>query len=428
MITPAPATTHECDAVIVGAGPAGCAVATVLAEAGRRVIVLERDRFPRYRIGESLIPFCWFPLERLGVNDRLADAGYVVEKRSVQFVGTEGDQVTPFHFSQHTDHECARTWQVRRGDFDRMLLDNAVERGAEAFLDTTARALRTDGDRVTGVRAVTAAGEPLEIRAPMTIDASGRDLFTMSQTDWRVPDPFLRKIAIWTYVRGARRDCGVDAGATTVAYLPDKGWFWFIPLPDDIVSVGVVAERDYLYRGPRDPRAIFEREVAAQPWIRDRLAPGERTEDFRVTGDYSYRSRYCARDGLLLVGDAFAFLDPVFSSGVLLALQSGVMAGDAVEAALAAGDASAARFADYGDRLCRSIEAMRRLVFAFYDTAFSFGRLMKARPDLRSDLTDCLIGNLDRDYTALFEAVAELARVPEPLSYGRPLITDAAAP
>ena len=412
--------TREYDVIIVGAGPAGTAAAAILAKAGRQVIILEKANFPRYRVGESLIPYCWFPLQRIGVLDRMNDAGLTVEKRSVQFVSADGKNVTPFHFFDHSDHESSRTWQVRRDRFDQMLLDNAVGLGAQVLMETNAKTLLRGEESVEGVQAVTKSGQTIELRAPMTIDASGRDLFTVSQTDWRIAEPALKKIAIWTYYQGAKRDCGNDVGATTVAYVPEKGWFWFIPLPDDMVSVGIVAERDYLYRGERDPKAIFEREVSGQPWIRERLARGERVSDFRVTGDYSYRARHCAANGLVLVGDAFAFLDPVFSSGMLLALQSGVMAGDAVDEALKLGDFSASQFSAYSERLCHGIEAMRQLVFAFYDTAFSFGQLMKAHPNIRADLTDCLIGNLDRDFTTLFDAIAEFACIPDPLIYGGP--------
>jgi flavin-dependent dehydrogenase len=339
----------------------------------------------------------------------------------VQFVGTDGTSPTPFYFSQHTDHDCARTWQVRRSDFDRLLLDNAVEKGASTRFETTARELIRDEDgAVTGVRATTPEGSPLELSAPITIDASGRDMFAITRNGWRVPDQHLKKIAIWTYFRGAKRDAGIDEGATTVAYLPDKGWFWYIPLPDDVVSVGVVAERDYLYRGPRDPQAIFDREAGIQPWIRAHLAGAEQVQDCQVTGDYSYRSRHCAGDGLLLTGDAFGFLDPVFSSGVFLALHSGVMAGEAASAALEAGDVSGPRFAEYGEQFCQGIEAMRRLVYAFYDPSFSFGGFLRENPKLRSDLTDCLIGNVYKDLEPLFQAVSRYADVPGPLAHGRP--------
>jgi flavin-dependent dehydrogenase len=190
---------------------------------------------------------------------------------------------------------------------------------------------------------------------------------------------------------------------------------------DDRVSVGVVGEKAYLYRDNRDPAEIFAREVGCNAWIRDHLARGRRVEPHLVTSDFSYRSRYCAEDGLVLIGDAFAFLDPVFSSGVLLALKSGELAGDAVHAALAAGDVSASRFRDYGERMCTGIEAMRRLVYTFYDDGFSFREVLQAHPELQADLTDCLIGHLDRDYDTLFDAVREFARLPEPLAHGRPL-------
>ncbi|MCA9298854.1 MAG: tryptophan 7-halogenase, partial [Phycisphaerales bacterium] len=242
--------TRTRDVVIVGAGPSGSAVATILARAGLDVEILEREAFPRYRVGESLIPYSWFSLERLGVLDRMKSASFAIEKKSVQFASTDGTHVTPFYFSSHTDHDCARTWQIRRDEFDRMLVDHAVEQGASVRFETSVRDLVTEGERIVGVRT-----DDGEIRARLTVDASGRDLFAVNRLDWRTPDPTLRKIAVWSYFKGARRDMGDDEGATTIAYLPDKGWFWFIPLADDLASVGVVADRAYLYRDlqQRDP-------------------------------------------------------------------------------------------------------------------------------------------------------------------------------
>ncbi len=413
----------ECDVVIIGAGPAGCATAAVIAEVGHDVLIVEKQSFPRYRVGESLIPYCWFPLNRIGAVDKIKSAAFATEKRCVQFVSTDGSSATAFPFSDHTNHECALTWQVKREAFDQMLLDNALERGARVMMNTNARSLIRDGDKVVGVKVATESDEKIDIRARTVVDASGRDMFAISKNNWRVSDPELKKIAVWSYYRGARRDCDQDATATTVAYLPEKGWFWYIPLPDDIVSVGAVADRDYLYRGPRDPEAILDREIETQPWIRERCATGERIAPVRVTGDYSYRSQFCAEDGLILVGDAFAFLDPVFSSGVYLALQSGVLAGETISQTLSDGNTSATRFNDYAERLCSSIESMRKLVYAFYDTAFHFSDLVKAHPDLRHDLTDCLIGNLERDFEALSRGLAEFANIPEPVSHGRPHTT-----
>jgi flavin-dependent dehydrogenase len=414
------------DAVVVGAGPAGSTVSALLAQKGRRVLALEREKFPRYHIGESLIPYTYFPLERLGLIDRMKGSHFP-KKYSVQFVSPDGRVSQPFYFFQHLKHEASCTWQVLRSEFDQILLDNAREKGAEVLEEVTVRELIREDGAVRGVRAEKKDGEMFEVRAPITIDASGRDAFSIGRNGWKVRDPYLNKIAIWTYYKGALRDPGLDEGATTVAYVPEKGWFWYIPLPDDVLSVGIVAEKDYLYSGTRDLKEIFHREVGNNKWIERHVAPGEQFGPYRVTGEYSYRSRYCAENGLVLIGDAFAFLDPVFSSGVFLALRSGEMAAGAVDAALAAGDVSAEHFRDYGEQLCQGIEAMRRLVYSFYDHNFSFGALIGKHPTLRGDLTDCLIGHLFRDFGPLFDAVAEFAAVPPPLAHGGPLVQTEAA-
>jgi len=409
------------DAIIIGGGPAGSTAAAVLAAKGRRVVVLEKEKFPRYHIGESLLPYGYFTLERIGVLDRMK-ASHFTKKYSVQFVGASGRASVPFYFWQQLDHEASMTWQVLRSEFDQLLLDNAREKGAAVIEEITARELIQHEGAVTGVKAVANNGDIREFHAPMTIDATGRDAFAVTRNGWKVRDPHLNKVAVWTYYKGALRDPGMDEGATTVAYVPEKGWFWYIPLADDLVSVGVVAEKDYLYKGTHDLPTIFHREVNKNAWIGQHLAAGKQTGPYRVTGEYSYRSRYCAADGLVLAGDAFGFLDPVFSSGVFLALRSGELAADAVDAALAAGDVSASRFREYGAQICQGVEAMRKLVYAFYNHAFSFRTLIKEYPQLKGDITDCLIGNLHRDFQPLFAAVAKFADVPQPLPHGQPLL------
>ena len=407
------------DVIVIGGGPAGSTAATFLAKAGRSVLLLEKEKFPRYHVGESLMPFCYFTLERLGVIDQLKQSGYP-RKLSVQFARQDGTVSQPFYFFQHFDHEASTTWQVRRSEFDSMLLDNARAHGVTVWEEAAVERLLEEEGRVCGVEFADSAGRVQPIQARVTIDASGRDGLTIKRRRWRKRDPKLNKVAIWTYYRGARRDEGLDAGATTVAYLEGKGWFWYIPMADDIVSVGVVAERAYLYRNSRHPAEIMNGEVPNNAWIRDHLSTGRQFGRYWVTGEYSYRSEYCADDGLVLCGDAFAFLDPVFSSGVFLALWSGEQVARAVNEGLERNDVSGEKFRSYGENLCRGIEAMRKLVYAFYSIGFSFRALITKFPEVRGNLTDCLIGNLfSRDYPELFRALGDFAEIPVELDYGQ---------
>ena len=236
-----------------------------------------------------------------------------------------------------------------------------------------------------------------------------------------IRDPELKKVALWTYYKGAKRDLGLDEGATTVAYLPDKGWFWYIPLSGDMVSVGIVAERDYLFNGStKDHAEIFQREVQNNEWIKEHLAEGKQTGEYRITGEYSYRNKFCSMDGLVLAGDALGFLDPVFSSGVFLALKSGVMLADEIDSVIKSGQTiNSSSFDNYGKRMQSSIETMRKIVYAFYDPEFSFADLVKRGDHLKSALTDCLVGNVDdKDFRELFDSMADLATLPEPIEHG----------
>lgn len=414
------------DTVIIGAGPAGSAAAALLAEHGLRVLALEREKFPRYHIGESLLPFTCFPLKRLGLLEKMRASAFV-KKHSVQFVSPSGKASQPFYFSTRYAPEVAQTWQVLRSEFDLMLMENARAKGAQVLEETTVRELIREGGRIQGVRAQTKAGETMEIRAPMTLDCSGRDAIAPTRLNWRVREPKLNKVAVWTYYRGALRDAGIDEGATTVAYVPEKGWFWYIPQHRDMVSVGVVAEGKYLTRdGIKDPKDIFNREIEQNAWIKQHLACGKQEGNHFITSEFSWRSRYCAADGLLLAGDAFGFLDPVFSSGVMLALKSGMLAADSIKAAYDAQDFSAVRFTEYSRSMREGLENMRKLVYAFYDPNFSFRKLSDKYPEATGDITDCLSGDVNKDFSRLYTAAAEIVEVPEPLPYGAPLLESSA--
>lgn len=409
------------DTIVIGAGPAGCTAATILSQKGRKVLLLEKEKFPRYHIGESLMPFCWFTLERLGLVEAMKQHEYI-EKLSVQFVTQDGKQSRPFYFFQHHDHPSSYTWQVERAEFDQMLLTNAREQGVDAREQVkVTRFIQDESGAVTGVVAEDIEGRTAEFNAPITIDCTGRDAMWAGRNDWKIRDPKLKKIALWTYYKGAKRDEGLDAGSTTVAYIPGKGWFWFIPLKNGITSVGIVAEKDWLYRDQdvRELSAIFRREIGENVWIQDHLAPGEQVGQYWVTGEFSYRAKHCATDGLVMAGDAFVFLDPVFSSGVFLAFKSGEMAADAVDMALTKKCYTADMFDHYGSMLCKHVETMRKIVYAFYDENFSFGGLIKQSPEVRGRLTECLIGDVQQDFSGLFEAIRKIAELPSELAHGQ---------
>jgi flavin-dependent dehydrogenase len=413
------------EVLIIGAGPAGCAAAAVLAEHGHHVLVLEQEHFPRYHIGESLLPFTFEPLQRLGLIEKMRQSAFV-KKYSVQFVSANGKASQPFYFFERYDRETiAQTWQVLRSEFDQMLLENARAKGATVHEGVEVRELITEQGRVKGVVAVDAHGHEQEHRAPITLDCSGKESFAAVRNHWRVKDPRLNKVAVWTYYQDALRDPGIDEGATTVAYVPEKGWFWYIPQHNRMVSVGVVAEGKYLTRGGiKAADAIFQREIEQNLWIKEHLACGRQTGPYFLTSEYSFHSRHCAREGLLLVGDAFCFLDPVFSSGVLLALKSGILAADTVHEGLVKRDLSAASFAEYARMIRTGVENMRKLVYAFYEPEFSFKALVERYPDAAGPVTDCLSGDVNKDFSRLWEQIKEFVPLPDSLALGEPLPHD----
>jgi flavin-dependent dehydrogenase len=243
-------------------------------------------------------------------------------------------------------------------------------------------------------------GRDQEVRARVVVDASGQAVMIQSRLKLQEWDPILKKAALWTYWKGAQRDTGRDEGATLVLQTKGKqGWFWYIPLHDDVISVGVVAAYDYLFlnRENRDHEAIYFEEVERCPGLQPRIAAAQRVAPFRAAREYSYRTRKGAGDGWVLVGDAFGFLDPLYSSGVLLALRSGSMAADAVCEGLARGDTSAAQLGKWEANFGRGMERMRRLVVAYYE-GFNFGRFVRRYPHHKGDVTDLLIGDLfDRE-------------------------------
>ena len=264
---------------------------------------------------------------------------------------------------------------------------------------TNAHATRIlfEGGRAVGVRVQGPGEEPRDVRAKVVVDASGQSTMLQNRFKLRVWDPVLNKGAIWTYWENAYRDTGRDEGATLVIQTPNKqGWWWYIPQHDNIVSLGVVAPFDYLFKGRGSHEQTYNEELEKTPVLKDRLAKAKHVTGYFATKDYSYRSKVVAGDGWVLVGDAFGFLDPLYSSGVLLALKSGELAADAIVEGLGRGDTSSAQLGKWGPLFNRGVDRMRRLVCEYYD-GFSFGRFVKTFPQLKGLVTDLLIGDLFTD-------------------------------
>jgi len=409
-MTPAP----RYDVVVLGGGPAGAATATLLARRNRKVLLLERERFPRFHIGESLMPATAHSFHALGFWDKMVASPFP-RKHSVQFFLPSGAATAPFYFAEVEAEEIAVTWQVERALFDRMLLDHARESGAEVIQGAVAREVLMEGERAVGVRADLPDAEGTEILAPVVVDATGQSSILSRKYRLKQMDPNLKNAAFFTRYRGARRDPGRDGGATLVLHTANQqAWFWFIPLQDDMVSVGVVGPLEYLI-GHRtaDPAAVYDEELQICPALKERVRHAEKLMDVKVLMDFSYMSSRIAGDGWVLVGDAFGFLDPIYSSGVLLGLQGAEMVADAVDHAFATGDFSAATLGAHGPRFVAGMEAVRRLVYAFYAPDFSFKKFLGRYPECRDPLVHLLTGNVYRvSVDPLLEALASTGIYP----------------
>lgn len=393
-----PQVKSNYDVVVMGGGPAGSTASTLIAQQGYKVALFERDHFPRFHIGESLIPETYWVLQRLNMLPKMK-ASHFIKKYSVQFVTDKGKLSEPFYFWDHKPQDASQTWQVVRSEFDHMLLDNAREHGVEVFEGSRVHDVLMTGNQVNGVKVSVEGVDGIqEIGAKVVVDATGQQSMLIDKFKLREWDPVLKKAALWTYWKGAYRDLGKDEGATIVIQVQGKhGWFWYIPQHDDIVSVGVVAAHDYLFkdRGTDFEKIYFE-EVAKCPGVGPRIEKAERCDIFRAQKEYSYRAQKCAGDGWTLIGDAFGFLDPLYSSGVLLALKSGQMAADAICEGIANKDLSGAQLGKWEPEFTAGMDRMRRLVCEFYD-GFSFGRFVKKHPHLKGFVTDVLIGDLFKD-------------------------------
>ena len=331
--------------LVIGGGPAGSTAATLLARRGWKVTLLEKERHPRFHIGESLLPMNLPILERLGVIEAVERIG--VRKLAADFPSGAGNYGS-FRFARALDAQRDHAFQVRRSEFDELLFRNAAANGAAAFEEATVLGIERQPDGRHAVR-VKHAGEERTLMARYVVDASGRDTLLARQFDLKQANPRHRSAAMFAHYRGVVRRPGEDAGNITIYRLP-RGWMWMIPLRDDVMSVGAVCDPEH-FRTRRGALDDFLRDTLfAHAEARERMAGAERVSEVEATGNYSYACRAIAGPGWVMAGDAYAFVDPIFSSGVFLAMHGAERAADLVHETLTAPTREAALQRDYHAR------------------------------------------------------------------------------
>ena len=358
------------DVVVCGGGPAGSTVATFLARKGYRVVVFERERFPRFHIGESLLPWNVPLLRRVGVLDQLQDRMQV--KLGARFYHQGTDRTRIVRFADGIDRDHPSAFQVKRADFDKLLLDNARASGATVYEEARVQEVLfgEDGKRARGVRVrLNGSAQSRDVEARVVIDATGRDALLSKNLGGRVRDPLLNRSAAFAHFDMFRREEGPAGGDIIVITTPD-GWWWMIPFLDGSVSVGIVMPSQRFKTRAGSVEELFEASIASAPEVRALLEGSQRTTEVRAIADYSYKMTTFAGDGYCLVGDAACFLDPVFSTGVLMAMTSGELAAETVDRSLRSkGRVDGRDFRRFERIYRRGVDRFARFVHGFYEPA-----------------------------------------------------------
>ena len=326
------ANTMSCDVVVIGGGPAGCTVAPLLAEKGYKVVVLEKARHPRFHIGESLLPANLPLFERLGIAEEVKAIG--MEKWSAEFVSPWHEHQQVFHFADAWDKSMPHAYQVLRSKFDEILVRNSEKKGVEVHEGCKARAIDFLPDNTVVVQAQHDDGRESTWRARFVVDASGRDTFLANRFQIKHRNPRHNSSAVYSHFRDARRHEGKAEGNITIFWF-DYGWFWFIPMMDGLTSIGMVTWPHFIKtKGERSLQQFLMDGIGLCPALADRLKEATLVSEVEATGNFSYVSERNHGANYVLLGDAYAFIDPVFSSGVLLAMNSGVIGAEAIDTCL----------------------------------------------------------------------------------------------
>ncbi len=415
-----PEATVPCDVLVIGGGPAGATVSALLAERGRHVVVVEKDRHPRFHVGESLLPQNLELFEQLGIHDEIRRIG--VYKPGAEFVATDRGEPIIFRFANALGSRYTHAYQVRRSEFDATLIANARRRGAEVHEATRVIDVAFPPDAAINVRALDESGMERSWAPRFVVDASGRDTFLAGRLAMSVPNKRNNTAAIYAHFRGVERHSGEDEGLITI-HLFDEGWIWMIPLRENVMSVGVVARSAFFKRRTTDVATFFRAALAAVPSVAQRMNDAQLASKATSTGNYSYASRQLAGDRYLLVGDAYAFIDPIFSSGVMLAMSGGRLAADAIGVWL--DDPARARplFKTYERKVRHGLSELSWLIYRINDPVFRDMLLAPSnRFRMREGLTAILAGNIHGDASlrvpmAAFRSAFYFLKTLQPLGF-----------